>query len=72
MDVGSKVKYENNGKTFYGVIVGKSIPKCKCKGKSKWFVNFGGFTREINETDKNLVEDNGDITPNTNDLNFKF
>lgn len=72
MDVGSKVKYENNGRTFYGVIVGKSVPKCKCKGKSKWVVDFGGFTREIYETDKKLVENEDDMRPNTNNLNFNF
>ena len=44
MTIGDKVIFEDPlNDTLIGEIVDKNQPRCKCKGKGHWLVDFDGF-----------------------------
>lgn len=72
MKIGDKVKFEDPfNNTIFGKIVDKKQPKCKCKGMSKWVIDFGEYgVNEVKENDKRLFLHN--LEPNKNSLGFNF
>jgi hypothetical protein len=71
MEIGDKVKFEDSfSNTVYGIIVGKEIPRCKCKGMGKWIVDFNGETKYIKIGDIRLSPHN--MEPSKSSLGFNF
>jgi hypothetical protein len=56
MNIGDRVKLEDTfSKTLYGVIINKEVPRCKCKGKGEFTVDFNGDIKKIKIDDKRLT-----------------
>ena len=71
MNIGDKVKFEDPfSDTLIGEIVSINRPKCKCKGKGYYVVDFGDFTKNIKIDDDRLSLYN--MEPNKGSLGFKF
>lgn len=71
MNIGDKVKFEDPfSDTLIGEIVSINRPKCKCKGKGYYVVDFGSYTKQIKIDDKRLSLYN--IEPSKGSLGFKF
>ena len=59
MNLGDKVKFEDPlGETLYGVIKDKIVPRCKCKGKGEFMIDFNGVTKRIKIGDNRLTLNN--------------
>ena len=55
MKIGDKVIFEDPFKdTLIGEIVYQHQPKCKCKGKGHWLVDFDGEVTKIKIGDNRL------------------
>ena len=64
MKVGDKVIFEDPfNDTLIGEIVGKEQPRCKCKGKGHWLIDFGGEIVKIKIGDNRLLLYEEEITP---------
>jgi hypothetical protein len=71
MNIGDKVKFEDPfSETKTGVIISIIKPRCKCKGKGHYVVDFGDFTKNIKIDDNRLSLYN--MKPNKGSLDFKF
>ena len=71
MTIGDKVRFEDPfSDTLIGEIVNIKRPRCKCKGKGYYIVDFGGETREIRIEDKRLSLYS--MEPNKTSLKFNF
>ena len=71
MTIGDKVRFEDPfSDTLIGEIVNIKRPRCKCKGKGYYIVDFGGVTKEIKIDDKRLSPYN--MEPNKTSLKFNF
>jgi hypothetical protein len=56
MNIGDRVKLEDTfSETLYGVIINKEVPRCKCKGKGEFTVDFNGDIKKIKIDDKRLT-----------------
>lgn len=70
MDIGDKVIFKDPfSDTLIGFIMGKSQPKCKCKGMGHWHVDFDGKIIKIKMGDNRLSRY---IGPDKNSLEFNF
>jgi hypothetical protein len=56
--------------TLNGKIINVIIPKCKCKNRGYYIVDFGGFTKNIKIDDNRLTLYS--IEPNKGSLEFNF
>jgi hypothetical protein len=55
MKIGDTVIFEDPlSETLYGIIINKEVPRCKCKGKGKWSIDFNGEIKKIKIGDKRL------------------
>ena len=55
MTIGDKVIFEDPlNDTLIGKIVDKNQPRCKCKGKGHWLVDFDGEVTKIKIGDSRL------------------
>jgi hypothetical protein len=71
LKLGDKVVFNDPfSETLNGEIVDFKQPRCKCKGKGYYVVDFGGFTKEIKELDDRLSLHNTE--PNKGSLGFNF
>lgn len=71
MNIGDEVKFEDPfSETLIGIIVGVKTPKCKCKGKGYYIIDFGGIIKKIELDDKRLSLYK--IEPKTGSLSFNF
>lgn len=71
MVIGDKVRFEDPfSETLIGEIIGVNRPRCKCKGKGYYVVDFGSETKQIKIDDNRLSLYN--MEPNKGPLGFIF
>jgi hypothetical protein len=71
MKIGDKVIFNDPfNDTLTGEIIDVARPRCKCKGKGHYVVDFGGFTKNIKINDNRLSLYN--MEPNKGSLGFNF
>jgi len=71
MNIGDKVKFEDTfSDTMIGVIIGKEVPRCRCKGKGMWVIDFDGEIKKIKLEDERLQLYN--INPKTGSIKHSF
>lgn len=71
MKIGDKVIFQDQfSDSLTGFIVDKVKPRCKCKGKGYYVVDFGDYTKQIKLDDDRLSLYN--MEPKQGSLGFNF
>jgi len=55
MKIGDKVIFEDPlSETLYGIIITKEVPRCKCKGKGEWVIDFNEYEPPVSSEIKKI------------------